>query len=335
MNVPATSFFPMDTSRSRPFGVTIVALLFLAIAVISLLIAARYILNPAGDEELILLFTRLKIPVTFLNLLAVPPLITAGLATLMFRGLWEERAWGRVATVFISFLTMLMALAAIAFVLVFGFGGPRAIWMAAGVFAGATLVFIYFLRIPWPAAAAPPVPEPVAEPVQPASRVAVQPATPGQEPPEPPPPPAPAPVLAPPDDMYDAIHSAPTLVAGAAVLKGDETVKLTEDSPASNRPTACLIAVSGRDQGRQFEITKDDVLIGRHPTLADFVMDDPTISAQHARVRYEDGHFVLVDLDSTNGTFINRQRIRTQALLNQDHIKLGAVEMIFTTPCQD
>ncbi len=324
----------MDTSRSRPLGVTIAAFLFLAIAVISLIIAARYILNPAGDEELILLFTRLKIPVTFLNLLAVPPLITAGLATLMFRGLWEERAWGRVATIFVSFLTMLMALAAIAFVLVFGFGGSRAIWTAAGVFVVATLVFIYFLKIPWPAAA---TPEPAAEPVQPAPRAVVQPAIPSQEPPQPPPPsqPEPAPVLAPPDDMYDASHSAPTLVAGAAVLKGDETVKLDESSPASARPTACLIAVSGRDQGRQFEIDKDDVLVGRHPTLADFVMDDPTISAQHARIRYEDGHFVLVDLDSTNGTYVNRQRIRTQALLNQDRVRLGAVEMIFTTPCQD
>jgi len=176
--------FAMETSRSRPLGVTLVALLYLAIAVISLIIAARYILNPAGDEQMILLFTRLKIPVTYLNLLAVPPLITAGLATLMFRGLWEQRPWGRVATVFISFMGMLLALAAIAFVQVFNFGGSRAIWMAAGVFALSTLIFIYFLKIPWPADEAP---EAAVEP-EPAP-VAVKEAVPAAESPPPPPPP--------------------------------------------------------------------------------------------------------------------------------------------------
>jgi hypothetical protein len=321
----------MENSRSRPFGVTLVAILFLAIAIICLIIAARYILNPAGDEEMILLFTRLKIPVTYLNLLAVPPLVTAGLATLMFRGLWEERPWGRVATVFLSFMGMLLALAAIAFVQVFNFGGSQAIWIAAGAFALSTIIFIYFLKIPWPAATEP-IPEAAPEP----EPVVARPAVPGEEPPPAPASaPEPAPVLSPPDDMYDTIHSAPTLITGAAVLKGDETLQIGAAPVPETRPTACLVAVSGRDQGRHFEISSDDVLIGRHPTLATFVMDDPTISAQHARIRYEDGHYLLVDLDSTNGTFVNRQRVKTQVLADQDRIRFGAVELIFSTPCQD
>jgi len=255
--------FAMETSRSRPLGVTLVALLYLAIAVISLIIAARYILNPAGDEQMILLFTRLKIPVTYLNLLAVPPLITAGLATLMFRGLWEQRPWGRVATVFISFMGMLLALAAIAFVQVFNFGGSRAIWMAAGVFALSTLIFIYFLKIPWPEDEAP---EAAVEP-EPAP-VAVKEAVPAAEPPPPPPAPVSQPALAPPDAMYDSIHSAPTMVAADAVLTGDETMQLGSEPATDYRPTACLVAVSGRDQGRHYEIASEDILIGRHPPLA-------------------------------------------------------------------
>ena len=135
--------------------------------------------------------------------------------------------------------------------------------------------------------------------------------------------------------MYDTIHSAPTLITGAAVLKGDETLQIGAEPVPETRPTACLVAVSGRDQGRHFEISSDDVLIGRHPTLATFVMDDPTISAQHARIRYEDGHYLLVDLDSTNGTFVNKQRVKTQVLADQDRIRFGAVELIFSTPCQD
>ncbi len=322
----------MDTHNTRPFGVALIAALYLAIAVISLIIAASYVLNPAGNENMIMLFTRLKIPVTFLNLLAVPPLITAGLATLLFRGLWEARAWSRVATLFLSFLAMLASLATMAFIQVFNIGSPLATWIATGAFAAVTLIFIYLLKTDWTDPSQKPH---QAEQYNPEESIVpvIEPHTLPPAPPAPPPPVPPA--LLEPKEMYDKFHSAPTMVAGEIALKGDATVRLEPEEKPTTQPTACLIATSGRDQGRHFEITSADILIGRHPTLADFVLNDPTISAQHARIRYEDGHYVLHDLDSTNGTFVNKQRITIQPLQDQDRIKLGVVEMIFTTPCQD
>lgn len=319
----------MTKPHSRPLGVTAVAILYLAIAAISLFIAARYVLNPAGNEDMIMLFTRLRIPVTFLNLLAVPPLITAGLATLLFRGLWQEKSWGRVATLFLSFMAMLAALAAIAFIQAFNFGNTRAIWVSVGAFALSALIFIYFLKIDWAA------PHHDSPDIQAIPFPAEAKATTTNSPPPAPPPPEPPPIVKPASGMYDSIHSAPTMHAGDAVLKGEATVRLEAESVQSPQPTACLTVISGRDQGRHFEITTSDILIGRHPTLANFVLNDPTISAQHARIRYEDGRFVIQDLDSTNGTFVNKLRVMLQPLQDKDRIKLGVVEMIFSTSCQE
>ena len=314
----------MNTSQSRPLGVTLTAFLALAIAVISLFIAARYVLNPAGNQEMILLFTRLKLPVTFLNLLAVPPLVSAGLATLMFRGLWEEKAWGRVAAVFLGFIGMLMTLAAIAFVQVFNFGGSRAVWIAAGVFVLSAVIFIYFLKIPWPDSESAPSSRRDAATPEAAPDASSQPLSPAVSPDTTPWPPA-----------YDSMHNAPTVMTDAVAAKDAETVRITPELGRQPRPRACLTAVSGEDRGRRFEIFDPDILLGRHPTLADMPLNDPTISAQHARIRYEADHFTIYDLDSTNGTFVNGRRVRMQRLDDQDQITLGAVELLFTLTCQN
>jgi hypothetical protein len=314
----------MDNSHSRPVGVTLAALLFLAVAILSLIIAARYVLNPAGNQEMILLFTRLKLPATFLNLLAVPPLISAGLATMLFRGLWEEKVWGRVAALFFSFIMMLAALAAIAFFQVFNFGGTRSVWAAAGSFVLFAIIFIYFLKIPWPDAEPEPAFVPQEAQAMPSATPAAAPPTPSQSL-------FPAEMTQP---EAASAHSAPTVMTGVAAAAADTIILEPEPAPPS-RPRACLTAISGEDRGRRFEFSDADILIGRHPTLADVSLSDPTISAQHARIRYEAGQFTLYDLDSTNGSFVNEQRIRMRTLHADDLITLGAVDLIFTTFCQD
>ncbi len=312
----------MDTSRSRPLGVTLAAIFFLAIAVISLLIAARYVLDPASNEEMLLLFTRLKIPVTFLNLLAAPPLICAGLATWLFRGLWEEQEWARVAVVMFSFIAMLTALALIAFFQVFNLGS-RAVWSAVGAFVLATIFFIYFLKIPWP--------ERDEDRFQPRPLPSSKTETPEVDSAPLPPPVSASAALSSPE-LYADLHSAPTLMAGVEITQAEPTVRI---EPAKKQPLACLTVLSSQDSGKQFEIYTDDILIGRHPALADVLLNDPTVSARHARIHYEEGRFFFSDLGSTNGSFINQQRVQTQELHDRDRIWLGAVELIFTTSCQD
>jgi len=64
--------------------------------------------------------------------------------------------------------------------------------------------------------------------------------------------------------------------------------------------------------------------LGNHITI-----DDPRISRQHAQLRVIQGHFVLFDLDSMGGTFVNGQRTTQIVLYPGDLISLAGVTLIF------
>jgi pSer/pThr/pTyr-binding forkhead associated (FHA) protein len=59
------------------------------------------------------------------------------------------------------------------------------------------------------------------------------------------------------------------------------------------------------------------------------IIDDPRISRQHAQLRAIHGHFVLFDLNSTGGTFVNGQRTKQSVLYPNDVISLAGVTLVF------
>jgi len=61
----------------------------------------------------------------------------------------------------------------------------------------------------------------------------------------------------------------------------------------------------------------------------DITIDDPRISREHAQLRAVEGHFVLFDLDSTGGTFVNGQRTSRIVLYPGDTISLAGVTLIY------
>ena len=65
--------------------------------------------------------------------------------------------------------------------------------------------------------------------------------------------------------------------------------------------------------------------IGRAPR-ADFVVDAPLVSRLHCRVTATDGAVEVVDLDSTNGTYINDERVKSGCIKNGDRLRVGRVE---------
>jgi len=66
--------------------------------------------------------------------------------------------------------------------------------------------------------------------------------------------------------------------------------------------------------------------LGRAPR-ADFVVEAALVSRLHCRLTATDRAIDVVDLDSTNGTYINDQRIRNGTLSSGDRLKIGRVEM--------
>ncbi|MBV9819562.1 MAG: FHA domain-containing protein [Solirubrobacterales bacterium] len=70
-----------------------------------------------------------------------------------------------------------------------------------------------------------------------------------------------------------------------------------------------------------------ELLVGRHPAC-DVVLHDPTVSRRHARLRFRDGHWVLQDLDSTNGSRVNRRRVVRCRLEPGDQVRLGSQRLL-------
>ena len=77
-----------------------------------------------------------------------------------------------------------------------------------------------------------------------------------------------------------------------------------------------------------FPLTRPVVNMGRSPNNH-LVIDDQRVSRVHAQLRLSQGQFVISDLDSTGGTFVNRQRIRQQVLKTGDVISLAGVPLVF------
>jgi predicted component of type VI protein secretion system len=84
-----------------------------------------------------------------------------------------------------------------------------------------------------------------------------------------------------------------------------------------------LVMRSGPTPGKTFALTKNEMYIGRDISN-DIVINDAEVSRKHVRLILQAGQYVLEDLGSTNGTFINGQRISgPQVLQSEQTIQMG------------
>jgi predicted Zn finger-like uncharacterized protein len=82
-----------------------------------------------------------------------------------------------------------------------------------------------------------------------------------------------------------------------------------------------LAVIQGFNAGEIFPINKVKMLIGRSDS--DIIVKDLEASRQHARIDIMGDRVILRDLNSTNGTFVNEQRITTVNLENQQEFRIG------------
>ncbi|MDO9088051.1 MAG: FHA domain-containing protein [Anaerolineaceae bacterium] len=93
------------------------------------------------------------------------------------------------------------------------------------------------------------------------------------------------------------------------------------------------IRISFKDHPDQeaFMIQQNDVLLGRDPNCKIHIPDE-TISAQHARLYLIDQNWWIHDLNSTNGTFLNDERIEQPCILtDNDMLQVGNIKLIIHT----
>ena len=79
---------------------------------------------------------------------------------------------------------------------------------------------------------------------------------------------------------------------------------------------------------KEIPLQKSSMTIGRTPGN-DLVIDNLAVSGHHAKLVLDQDHFVVEDLNSLNGTFVNNQRIRRTTLKDGDEIVIGKHTMVF------
>jgi pSer/pThr/pTyr-binding forkhead associated (FHA) protein len=115
-----------------------------------------------------------------------------------------------------------------------------------------------------------------------------------------------------------------------------EQLKLTMhgmEAAAPARPSgavfASLLVRSGGLLGRRLAVKTPVVNLGR-ADYNDIVLPDPSVSTSHAKLQRREGVWVLVDLDSTNGTFVDGERVKGEAPIAPGAmVRLGDVQLLF------
>ena len=92
---------------------------------------------------------------------------------------------------------------------------------------------------------------------------------------------------------------------------------------------ATLHVLQGPDKGRTYQTPDEPAVIGR--SSDQIHLSDHTASRRHAEIRPDNGSWLLVDLNSSNGTYLNGQRVVSPTVLRHgDQIKVGSTLLVFT-----
>jgi hypothetical protein len=93
---------------------------------------------------------------------------------------------------------------------------------------------------------------------------------------------------------------------------------------------AVVIRSGGGRVGESFPLGAERVTIGRRPD-SDVLLDDVTVSRDHALIVRRSGDWYLDDLGSLNGTYVNRERIESRRLDDGDELQVGKYKLTFLT----
>jgi len=91
---------------------------------------------------------------------------------------------------------------------------------------------------------------------------------------------------------------------------------------------AILIGMSSEVKGKNFDINRDRVTVGRNLTNL-IALEHPTVSGRHAVITRANNQYTVADLESTNGTRINSREITESVLRPRDLLQFGSLEFMF------
>jgi hypothetical protein len=114
--------------------------------------------------------------------------------------------------------------------------------------------------------------------------------------------------------------------------------KITSETPANKRyVVGWLIGLSGASRGESFEVRIGRNILGRD-RRSDVIVNDDQASSHHADLvfRPEEKRFILMDHNSTNGTYVNEVEIEPRRdLVTKDVIRIGSQRYLFMPLCDE
>ena len=128
-----------------------------------------------------------------------------------------------------------------------------------------------------------------------------------------------------PDGPVDETSHIPITDADTEEMSVDD-VTAVENLPQGS---AMLLVQRGPDAGARFLLDTDVVTVGRHPD-SDIFLDDISVSRRHATFTRTVNGYVISDLGSLNGSYVNRDRIDSDVVLSGgDEVQIGKYRLIF------
>ncbi len=108
---------------------------------------------------------------------------------------------------------------------------------------------------------------------------------------------------------------------GTATMNAEVAPLRPEDQQLPPGMEIALLVTSGPDRGLEFQIKTGRTIIGRKGT--DFGLNDPEISRHHCLLEVRGAFVNLKDMDSTNGTFFDGERVRAAFLEDGAEFRVG------------
>ena len=117
----------------------------------------------------------------------------------------------------------------------------------------------------------------------------------------------------------------------AVAAEGWQVESAGEEPFRINPAQAELIGISDPVSGKSWALSSTRLVVGRVDSC-DIHLDDPSVSSEHARLTHDSEGWRVANLLSTNGTFVNDEKISNRALNDGDRLRFGRVELRFHGP---
>lgn len=129
--------------------------------------------------------------------------------------------------------------------------------------------------------------------------------------------------------LRSVVDTSPESALNALLLSLEASDKSAIDAVLNGGPEKAMVVVHrGANKGSRYLIAQERVSVGRSPE-SEIFLDDVTVSRSHALIERTGAGFLLTDLGSLNGTYINNQSLKSTPLKCGDEIQIGKFHLIF------